>query len=174
MHELLQLLKSLDFNTGCDCMAIALCEGLDDAIKYVLKEQLELLDKNQRKSFKYQMLEAASYLLHNVEGWEADTNPSEAEVVSRVSGLLKIIFNDTDIEVTIGEATADCTKANRVTRESLYSGGISSVFSSGVETSTSSNISGRKIDMKFSASNGIEVALCEFKKNMEVRRLTEQ
>ncbi|KAI8375677.1 hypothetical protein EDC96DRAFT_303756 [Choanephora cucurbitarum] len=120
------------------------------------------------------MLEAASYLLHNVEGWEAETKPSEAEVVSRVSGLLKIIFNDTDIEVTIGETTADCTKASRVANESLYSGGSSSVFSSGVETSTASNISARKIDMKFSASNGIEVALCEFKKNMEARKLAEQ
>ncbi|KAI8327526.1 hypothetical protein BD560DRAFT_429595 [Blakeslea trispora] len=104
-------------------------KGLDNALKFVLKEQLSLLDKGQRKSLKYQMLEAASYLLHNVENWENDVEPSEAEVVSRVSSLLSIFFNDSDIKIKIGETTAECTKANRSYNESQFSGGCRGTLS---------------------------------------------
>ncbi|KAI8053143.1 uncharacterized protein B0P05DRAFT_308037 [Gilbertella persicaria] len=150
-------------------------QSLDHALKFVLKEQLELLDKNERKTFKYQMLEAASYLLHNMEDWESNAQPSEAEVVNRVSGLLRIFFNDSDLKIKIGETTADCTKANRVHNESQFSGSnSSSYFSSHSESTTASNVSGRKIDMRFMADNGIEVALCEFKRNTDRRKLTEQ
>ncbi|KAI8327529.1 hypothetical protein BD560DRAFT_417970 [Blakeslea trispora] len=148
-------------------------KGLDNALKFVLKEQLSLLDKGQRKSLKYQMLEAASYLLHNVENWENDVEPSEAEVVSRVSSLLSIFFNDSDIKIKIGETTAECTKANRSYNESQFSGGSSSSYCSS-NMSVASNVSGRKIDMKFISANGTEIALCEFKKDMDRRKLSEQ
>ncbi|KAI8334096.1 hypothetical protein EDC96DRAFT_568658 [Choanephora cucurbitarum] len=50
----------------------------------------------------------------------------------------------------------------------------SSYYSLQAESAKVSNSSGRKIDMKSATTNGIEVVLCEFKKNVDRNELDKQ
>ncbi|KAI8370847.1 hypothetical protein EDC96DRAFT_542753 [Choanephora cucurbitarum] len=66
-------------------------------------------------------------------------------------------------------------KANRIYNRTHFSGGSSSsYYSLQAESAKVSNISGRKINMKSATANGIEVVLCEFKKNVDRNELAEQ
>ncbi|KAI8334940.1 hypothetical protein EDC96DRAFT_568553 [Choanephora cucurbitarum] len=56
----------------------------------------------------------------------------------------------------------NCAKVNRIYNRTHFSG------------AKVSNISERKIDMRSTTANGIEVALCEFKKNVNRNELIEQ
>ncbi|KAI8376635.1 hypothetical protein EDC96DRAFT_540892 [Choanephora cucurbitarum] len=59
--------------------------------------------------------------------------------------------------------------------ESHFSGvSSSSYYSLHSESAKVCNVSGRKIDMKSTTANGIEVSLCEFKKNVDKNELAEQ
>ncbi|OBZ84625.1 hypothetical protein A0J61_07315, partial [Choanephora cucurbitarum] len=150
-------------------------KGINEGIKHVLTEQLALVNLNKRSDMRYELLQAASYILHNVEKWESQNERSEAEVVGQVNEMLKIVFNSSKLKIKIGEIGAACTRENRKSRETSFSGGSSSSFMTGSSSSSSKkNINARKIDLMIMGANDVELSICEFKAKDEYRSLTKQ
>ncbi|KAI8373888.1 hypothetical protein BD560DRAFT_393877 [Blakeslea trispora] len=154
----------------------ALKKDLDSAIEFVLTEQLVLVKERKRKSIAYQILQTFNYMLNNMEAWQKTAKETEAQKVCRVHDVLNIFFEDSCLNVKIGEAVGISTKETYGLNEHNFSGGSGSSFAttgdvmtSSAAFSSSSSITngGRKIDLVVINDRKTELSFCEFKADAE-------
>ncbi|KAI8353980.1 hypothetical protein BD560DRAFT_408071 [Blakeslea trispora] len=125
----------------------------------IVKERAKMMEEEREDTLKYNLVLICDFLLTNIGEW-ANT---EAEVVERLSQMLRLLFMNTKLTVKTGEVGARCTKSSRTSHEASYSGGCSSSYYRGSTSSTPKNIYGRKVDLTIRGEKKIELALCEFK-----------
>ncbi|KAI8355607.1 hypothetical protein EDC96DRAFT_515979 [Choanephora cucurbitarum] len=150
---------------------------LDSAIELVLTEQLVLVKERKRKSIAYQVLQTFSYMLNNMETWQKTARETEAQKVCRVYDVLNIFFEDTCLNIKIGETAGLSTKETYGLNEHNFSGGSGNSFATtgstvtsaaALSSSSSSTSGGRKIDLTVINDRKTELSFCEFKAGEQV------
>ncbi|KAI8364278.1 hypothetical protein EDC96DRAFT_205141 [Choanephora cucurbitarum] len=140
---------------------------------FVLEEQAKLVKEDKIESSSYQVLQAFSFMLNNFKTWKKTKKESEAQKVCRAYDLINIFFEDSTLNVKIGETLGRTTEEAYFLNEYNFSGGSSSNYNSSGCTvssaaaaalsSSSASCAGRKIDMTIINDDKDELSFCEFK-----------
>ncbi|KAI8087762.1 uncharacterized protein B0P05DRAFT_532205 [Gilbertella persicaria] len=152
-------------------------EGIEEAQIFVAEKKIRLLKEKKGSTFEFDLVLAAEYIVSNIEEWRKKDKKTEAEVVSRLSDVLKALFRNTKLNLIIGETCAECTKTTRKSSEASFSGGSSSSYcrseSSG-SSNASKNVFGRKVGLTIRGEENVKLALCEFKAGRDFSLLKKQ
>ncbi|OBZ84997.1 hypothetical protein A0J61_06957 [Choanephora cucurbitarum] len=158
----------------CKRTTEAIKKSLSAAMLFVLEEQAKLVKEDKTESSSYQVLQAFSFMLNNFKTWKKTQKESETQKVCRVYDLINIFFEDSTLNVKIGETLGRTTEEACFLNEHNFSGGsssnynssgfsVSSVAAATALSSSSASCAGRKIDMTIVDDDKDELSYCEFK-----------